>query len=113
MCLIKLLIDGNTAILYETYVPDILVTNKNNLLDNGKIGGVPKLVVEVWSTGNTSKERLTKKNEYSKLGVKQFIEIDYKAKFVMNNTLIQSVYQIDKYVHALEDAEFVDDDTVT
>ncbi|OON99911.1 MAG: hypothetical protein ATN35_10225 [Epulopiscium sp. Nele67-Bin004] len=102
---VDLVIDDKTR-----YIPDLLVTKKENRLPNGKVGGVPKLIVEVWSPDNTTKERLLKKDKYARLGVNQFVEIDYKAKFAINNLLTNGAYYTDKHVVAREDAEFVDDD---
>ncbi|MCL2015768.1 MAG: Uma2 family endonuclease [Defluviitaleaceae bacterium] len=53
---------------FETFIPDILVFNKNKKMlseNTTKIAGYPDLVIEVWSKWNDKKERLRKQISYS------------------------------------------------
>lgn len=74
---VKLLRRGNTN--FKNIVqPDLLIICnwKDNIEKNGKYAGIPKLVVEVLSRGNTSKEMFTKLDLYRDSGIEEYWIID-------------------------------------
>lgn len=63
--------------------PDIVVVLKANLAilnEEGHIHGVPDLLVEVLSPGNTDHDLVRKKNLYEKFGVKEYWIVDPDTK---------------------------------
>lgn len=59
--------------------PDIVIVLKRNLHilnEEGHIHGVPDLLVEVLSPGNTDHDLVRKKNLYEKFGVKEYWIVD-------------------------------------
>ncbi|OON98355.1 MAG: hypothetical protein ATN35_05440 [Epulopiscium sp. Nele67-Bin004] len=79
------------------FVPDLTVIKKSSII-KGKVEGMPKLVVEVWSLSNKPAEREKKLEIYARKGIPQFIEIDYLKREVVSNKLIDGAYQIVKKI---------------
>lgn len=77
--------------------PDIVVVLKDNLKilnEEGHIHGVPDLLVEVLSPGNTDHDRIRKKNLYEKFGVKEYWIVDPDTKHVSVFFLKNEKYQL-------------------
>ena len=77
--------------------PDIVVVlNKNrDILDeNGHIHGVPDLLVEILSPGNTDHDTVRKKNLYEKFGDKEYWIVNPETKQVYVFSLQDKKYQL-------------------
>ena len=77
--------------------PDIVVVLKENLAilnEEGHIHGVPDLLVEVLSPGNTDHDRVRKKNLYEKFGVKEYWIVDPDTKTASVFSLQNKVYHL-------------------
>ncbi|MBX2897381.1 MAG: Uma2 family endonuclease [Cyclobacteriaceae bacterium] len=77
--------------------PDIVVVLKANLAilnEEGHIHGVPDLLVEVPSPGNTDHDLVRKKNLYEKFGVKEYWIVDPDTKQTSVFSLQNQKYQL-------------------
>ncbi|MCW5911688.1 MAG: Uma2 family endonuclease [Cyclobacteriaceae bacterium] len=77
--------------------PDIVVVlNKNRQIldENGHIHGVPDLLIEVLSPGNTSHDTVRKKALYEKFGVKEYWIVDPDTKSTSVFALQNKTYQL-------------------
>lgn len=72
-------LDENNAVQ-----PDILFIRNDNLdiIQNGKLRGVPDLIIEILSPGNRKYDLKLKKDRYEASGVKEYFAIDQKTKEV-------------------------------
>lgn len=72
-------LDENNAVQ-----PDILFIATENLgmIQNGKVRGVPDLIIEILSPGNRDYDLELKKDRYEAAGVKEYFAIDQKTKEV-------------------------------
>jgi Uma2 family endonuclease len=64
---------------YNAFQPDIIFISKQNMdivgLD-GKIHGVPDIVIEVLSPGNANDDKIKKKKIYEQYGVKEYFIVE-------------------------------------
>ncbi|HCZ34402.1 MAG TPA: hypothetical protein DHV26_00580 [Cytophagales bacterium] len=77
--------------------PDIVIVLKANLRilnEEGHIHGVPDLLVEVLSPGNTDHDLVRKKNLYEKFGVKEYWIVDPDTKQTSVFSLQNQKYQL-------------------
>jgi Uma2 family endonuclease len=77
--------------------PDIVVVLKANLAilnEEGHIHGVPDLLVEVLSPGNTDHDLVRKKNLYEKFGVKEYWIVDPDTQQASVFSLQNQKYQL-------------------
>jgi Uma2 family endonuclease len=87
-------------------IPDIVFVSvsRKEILDGKKANGTPDLVVEVWSPGNSKKEREAKHRLYEEKGVNEFWSIYPQKQQVTIETLDENgKYQI--YSEASESGE--------
>jgi Uma2 family endonuclease len=79
VCTIDTYLDENNAVQ-----PDILfIANENlDIIQDGKVRGVPDLIIEILSPGNRKYDLKLKKDRYEAAGVKEYFAIDQKTKEV-------------------------------
>lgn len=78
-CTLDTYLDENNAVQ-----PDILfIANENlHIVKDGKVRGVPDLIIEILSPGNRKYDLKLKKDRYEDAGVKEYFAIDQKTKEV-------------------------------
>ncbi|MBN8576030.1 MAG: Uma2 family endonuclease [Cytophagales bacterium] len=77
--------------------PDLVVVLKDNLAilnEEGHIHGVPDLLIEILSPGNTQHDTVRKKNLYEKFGVKEYWIVDPDSKRASVFQLQNQTYQL-------------------
>ncbi|MBX2899464.1 MAG: Uma2 family endonuclease [Cyclobacteriaceae bacterium] len=77
--------------------PDLVVVLKDNLAilnEEGHIHGVPDLLIEILSPGNTQHDTVRKKNLYEKFGVKEYWIVDPDSKRASVFQLQNQAYQL-------------------
>ena len=75
--------------------PDLFFIAKNNLHifnQNGPVHGVPDLIIEVLSPGNTKHDKVRKKDLYEKFGVKEYWIIDPNSKNTIGYSLVENKF---------------------
>jgi Uma2 family endonuclease len=74
--------------------PDVIYVSKQNLsiIKNDAIHGVPDLLVEVISPGNSKHDLVLKKDLYQKFGVKEYWIIDPETKETTGYSLKDGIY---------------------
>jgi Uma2 family endonuclease len=73
--------------------PDIIfIANDNQIIKPDAIHGVPDLVVEVLSPGNSKHDTVTKKQLYEQFGVREYWIIDPKTKQSTGYLLQNGIY---------------------
>lgn len=79
ICTLDTYLDENNAVQ-----PDILfIANENlDIIQNGKVRGVPDLIIEILSPGDRKYDLKLKKDRYEAAGVKEYFAIDQKTKEV-------------------------------
>lgn len=74
--------------------PDLIVVLKENeSIIKGHIHGVPDMLVEILSPGNTKHDTVRKKALYERFGVKEYWIIDPESKTATGFSLIDNQYQ--------------------
>lgn len=77
--------------------PDILFIRKENLhiySDDGHVHGVPDLIIEILSPGNSDHDTIKKKHLYEKFRVKEYWIIDPKSKHTTGYALYERSYRV-------------------
>lgn len=81
----------------NVFQPDIVYINISNLdiinPTDGKIHGVPNMIIEVLSPGNKKHDTETKKNVYEQSGVKELWLVDSENKNATGFTLVNGKYE--------------------
>jgi Uma2 family endonuclease len=74
--------------------PDILfITSENmDIIKNGKVKGVPDIIIEILSFGNKRHDTEKKKTIYEKFGVKEYFIIDPENKDIITYFLSEKKY---------------------
>lgn len=76
--------------------PDLIFVSEANLSivnDDGAIHGVPDMLIEVLSQGNTDHDTVIKKKLYERFGVKEYWIVDPATKSTWGYRLTKSGYQ--------------------
>jgi Uma2 family endonuclease len=75
--------------------PDIVFikTERLNIIQNGKIKGVPDLLIEILSPGNRSHDLKKKLHLYEHFGVPEYIIVDPLTKDVRHYVLENAIYK--------------------
>jgi Uma2 family endonuclease len=75
--------------------PDLFFISKSNLgifHEDGPVEGVPDLIVEVLSPGNTKHDKVRKKDLYEKFGVKEYWIVDPSNKKTLGYSLVDNKF---------------------
>lgn len=76
--------------------PDLIFVSEANISivhDDGAIHGVPDMLIEVLSHGNSDHDTIIKKNLYERFGVKEYWIVDPATKSTWGYKLTGSTYQ--------------------
>jgi len=80
----------------NAYQPDIVFIKSTSLSiikEDGKIYGVPELIVEVLSTGNREHDLIKKKMVYERCGVKEYFIVDPEDNTVVAYRLLENRFK--------------------
>ena len=77
----------------DTFIPDVMVVCKPDIIKKDGIHGAPDLVVEVLSPSTTKRDRGYKMQTYAKCGVKELWLVDSKSR-----TIEVYLLDLDRYV---------------
>lgn len=75
--------------------PDVFFISKQNLQifnPNGPVGGVPDLIIEILSPGNSKHDKIRKKDLYEKFGVKEYWIVDPNSKKTIGYSLSKNKF---------------------
>jgi Uma2 family endonuclease len=93
--------------------PDVIFVSKRNLsiLKDDAIHGVPDLLIEILSPGNSSHDLVRKKALYEKFGVQEYWIVDPETKETIGYTLKDKIYiecgrSVGEIISPLMDASF-------
>ena len=77
--------------------PDIFFISKGRLDiadDNGGVHGVPDLIIEVLSPGNSQHDKVKKKELYQKFGVKEYWIVDPETRKAIGYSFVKDSFQL-------------------